>query len=140
MGSAAAQRGLYRSSVWGFRAILFVPSATPAWNGFESKMQGSHRLLCHHLLLTSIEACSFSERLRQQNKKGTTMKSLYFPAGSDGKESACNVGDLGLMRGLGRDALQEGMATHSSILAWRIPMGRGAWGLQSMRSQRAGHD
>ena len=50
-----------------------------------------------------------------------------FPAGSDGKESSCNVGDLGLMRGLGRDALHEGMATHSSILAWRIPMGRGAW-------------
>ena len=23
--------------------------------------------------------------------------------------------------------LEEGMATHSSILAWRIPMGRGAW-------------
>ena len=25
------------------------------------------------------------------------------------------------------DSLEEGMATHSSILAWRIPMGRGAW-------------
>ena len=25
------------------------------------------------------------------------------------------------------DALEEGMATHSSILAWRIPMNRGAW-------------
>ena len=25
------------------------------------------------------------------------------------------------------DPLEEGMATHSSILAWRIPMGRGAW-------------
>ena len=29
---------------------------------------------------------------------------------------------------LGReDPLEEGMATHSSILAWRIPMDRGAW-------------
>ena len=29
---------------------------------------------------------------------------------------------------LGReDALEEGMATHSNILAWRIPMDRGAW-------------
>ena len=27
----------------------------------------------------------------------------------------------------GEDPLEEGMATHSSILAWRIPMGRGAW-------------
>ena len=25
------------------------------------------------------------------------------------------------------DPLEEGMATHSSILVWRIPMGRGAW-------------
>ena len=25
------------------------------------------------------------------------------------------------------DPLQEGMATHSSVLAWRIPMDRGAW-------------
>ena len=25
------------------------------------------------------------------------------------------------------DPLEEGMATHSGILAWRIPMGRGAW-------------
>ena len=25
------------------------------------------------------------------------------------------------------DSLEEGMATHSSILAWRIPMDRGAW-------------
>ena len=36
--------------------------------------------------------------------------------------------------------LEDGMATHSSILAWRIPMDRGAWWLQSMGSQRAGHD
>ena len=39
---------------------------------------------------------------------------------SDGKESACNMGDLGLIPGLGR-SLEEGMATHSSILAWRTP-------------------
>ena len=38
------------------------------------------------------------------------------------------------------DPLEEGMATHSSILAWRTPMDRGAWGLQSMGSQRVGHD
>ena len=38
------------------------------------------------------------------------------------------------------DPLEEGMTTHSSILAWRIPMDRGAWWLQSMGSQRVGHD
>ena len=47
-----------------------------------------------------------------------------FPGGSDGKESACNVGDLGSHNvwSLGwEDPLEKGMATHSSILAWRIP-------------------
>ena len=83
-----------------------------------------------------------------------------FPGGSAGKESACNVGDLGSIPGLGKspgegigsplqyswaslvaqqvknlpamwgtwvrslgweDPLEKGKATHSSILAWRIP-------------------
>ena len=47
-----------------------------------------------------------------------------FPGGC--KESACNAGDLGLIPGW-EDPLEEGMATHSSILAWRIPMDREAW-------------
>ena len=39
---------------------------------------------------------------------------------------------------LGReDALQEGMATHSSILAWEIPWTRGAWQLQSTALQKS---
>ena len=51
---------------------------------------------------------------------------MGFPGGSDGKESACNAGDPGLIPGSGR-SLEKEMATHSSILAWKIPMGRGAW-------------
>ena len=51
---------------------------------------------------------------------------LGFPGGSDSKESACNAGNLGSIPGLGR-SLGGGIATHSSILAWRIPMDRGAW-------------
>ena len=38
------------------------------------------------------------------------------------------------------DPLEEGMATHSSVLAWRIPMNRGAWWAHSVGSQRVGHD
>ena len=37
------------------------------------------------------------------------------------------------------DPLEEDMATHSSILAWRIPWIEVPGGLQSMGSQRAGH-
>ena len=51
---------------------------------------------------------------------------LGFPGDSDGKESACNVRDLGSVPGLGRSP-GGGMVTHSSIFAWRIPMDRGAW-------------
>ena len=43
-----------------------------------------------------------------------------FPGGSDGKESVCNARNPGLIPGPGK-SLEEGMATHSRILAWRIP-------------------
>ena len=38
------------------------------------------------------------------------------------------------------DPLEEGMATHSSILAWRIPMDRRAWWARVYRVQRVRHD
>ena len=45
------------------------------------------------------------------------------------------------VQSLGReDALEKEMATHSSILAWRIPWTEEPGGLQSMGSQRVGHD
>ena len=37
------------------------------------------------------------------------------------------------------DSLEKGMATHSSVLAWRIPWTEEPGGLQSMGSQRFGH-
>ena len=44
-------------------------------------------------------------------------------------------------RSLGwEDTLEEGMATHSSIFAWRIPWTEKLGGLQSMGSPRVGHD
>ena len=61
-----------------------------------------------------------------------------LPGGSDSKESACNEGDLGLIPGSGR-SLENGIATHSSILAWRIPWIEEPGGLQSMGSHRVGH-
>ena len=45
------------------------------------------------------------------------------------------------VRSLGQeDPLEKGMATHSSILAWRIPRTEEPSGLQSMGSQRVGHN
>ena len=51
------------------------------------------------------------------------------------KESPCNAGGLGW-----EDPLEEVMATYSSILAQRIPLTEEPGGVQSMGSQRAGHD
>ena len=104
---------------------------------------------------------------------------LGFPGGSDGKEYACNAGDLGSIPGLGRspgegkgyplqyswaslvtqtvknmpamretwvqslgweDPLEKGMATHCSILAWRIPWTEEPCRLLSIRLQTVRHD
>ena len=62
-----------------------------------------------------------------------------FPGGSDGKESACNAGDVGSIPGLGR-LLEKGMASHSNILVWRIPWTEELGGLQSMGLQRVRND
>ena len=79
-----------------------------------------------------------------------------LPHGSDSKESACNTGDQGSIfpvaqtvknppttpeirvRSMDReDPLEKAMATHSSILAWRIPWTEEPRGLQSMGSQES---
>ena len=51
------------------------------------------------------------------------------------KSSTCNARDLGSIPGSGR-SLEKGMATHSGILAWRIPWTEEHGGLQSTGSQR----
>ena len=45
---------------------------------------------------------------------------MGFPGGWDGKESACNAGDLVLSLDW-EEPLKKGMVTHFTILAWRIP-------------------
>ena len=59
---------------------------------------------------------------------------MGFPGGSESKESACNAGDL--VQSLDwEDPLKKGMATHSSILAWRIPWTEKGDRLQLMELQ-----
>ena len=64
---------------------------------------------------------------------------LHMCVSPDSKESACNAETQ--VQSLGRkDPLEEGMTTHSSILAWRIPWIEETGRLQSMGSQRVRHD
>ena len=65
---------------------------------------------------------------------------MGYPGGSDGKESAYNGGNPSSIPGLGKSPGEGEMATHSSILAWRIPWTEEPGGLPSMGSQRVGHD
>ena len=62
-----------------------------------------------------------------------------FLGSSNSKESVCNAGDLGSVPGSGGSPGEE-MATHSSILAWRITGTEETGGLQSMGLQKVGHD
>ena len=73
-----------------------------------------------------------------------------FPRWLRAKESACQTRGVGSVPGLGISPGEE-MATHSSILAWkrkcqpipvflRISHGKELGGLQSMGSQRVGHN
>ena len=61
-----------------------------------------------------------------------------FPGGS-GVNNPPEVQETGLILG-GEDPLEEGMATQSSTLAWRIPWTEEPGGLQSMGSQRVRYD
>ena len=55
-----------------------------------------------------------------------SMYKMGFPGGSDGKESACNAGDVGLINGSGRSA-GEGNGYLLQYSCLESSMGRGAW-------------
>ena len=62
-----------------------------------------------------------------------------FPGGAEVKASACNVGDLGLIPGLGRSP-GEGNGNPFQYSCLENPMDGGAWWATVHGSQRVGHD
>ena len=94
-----------------------------------------HEQTDSHLQRTDLGECLFStSQLTVLHQKKREEKRLLndhqlslqgFPGGSDGKESVCNSETPVLSLGP-EDPLEEGMATHSSILAWDS-MDGGAW-------------
>ena len=78
---------------------------------------------------------------------------MGFPGDSDGKEFTCSAGDMGSIPGLGKSPgegtgyplqysclVEKEMATHSSILAWRILWTEEPGGLLCMGSHRVRHN
>ena len=85
--------------------------------------------LVKNLLAMQGDPCSFYSwvwKIPWRWERIPTPVFMGFPRGSASKEYAWNAWNLGSIPGLGR-SLEEGMATQSSILTWRIPMDRGAW-------------
>ena len=96
---------------------------------------GSHHLQALHMAeaLPGMEKVILGGTFRQPLTQP-------LPYGASGKESACQCKET-WARSLGwEDPLEEGVATHSSILAWEIPWTEEPGGLQSMGSQSVGHD
>ena len=84
-----------------------------------------------------------SFRRGEQRISLMTLSQMDFPGGSSGKESACQprrYGGCGFDPCVGKIPLEEGMATYSTILAWRIPWTEDPGGLQSIGLQRVGHN
>ena len=67
------------------------------------------------------------------------VKAIVFPGGSDGKESACTVGDLGLIPGLGRSP-GGGHGSPLQYSCWENPWTEEPGRLQSIESQRVRHN
>ena len=103
-------------------------------HGFNRRMKNIWKKKFHEIPKNTTWICQSSSTIY-------IALTLYlgFPGGSDSKESACNAGDM--VWSMDReDPLEKEMATHSSILAWRIPRTEEPGGLQSMGSQRVRHD
>ena len=98
-------------------------------------------LRCGDIITTSELKTPQSRHLAMVRLETQTLHTvLAFPSDSVGKGSACNVGYTGSIPGSGRSPLETGMATHTSVLAWRIPWTEEPGGPQSMGSQRLGLD
>ena len=85
----------------------------------------------------SLASCRTRESA-QSSLWGATFRPSSNAAGSPAPQApgACWRGEFSRQE----DPLKKGMATHSSILAWRIPRTEKPGGLQSMGSQRVRHD
>ena len=109
-------------------------------------------VICNKYLLWYINASIyFTYNLLSGNKKSYTLSlSIWhsvqpligLPWWLSRKESTCNaeLQDTEVLSLGQEDLLEEGIAIHSSILAWRIPWTEETGELQSIRSHRIGHE
>ena len=85
-------------------------------------------------LPSQVAQSDTAEATQQQQQQQVALVGKSLPA------SAGDVRDMGLSPGPGRYSLEKGRATHSSVIAWRIPWREEPGGLWSTGLQRGGHD
>ena len=88
----------------------------------------------------SVLGCRYPVHFDKTNRyfklhEKITLQREDFPGGSAGRVSACSAGDTGSSLGW-EDALEEEVATHSSVLAWEIPWTEEPGRLQSTEPRR----
>ena len=128
------------------------------WGGVRCKILGSINKADNLRIILSVWACLAFHKLATYTQTTSYTQtfdtdSVYrthpilcssillwgFPRGSGGKESPA-MQETWVQSLSWEHPLVEGIATHSSILAWRIPWTEDPRGLQSMGLQRGGHD
>ena len=126
--------------------IIKVPIASPTETKFVQSASGKYLALAD--LLNIFCPCLFYQSLDcslplppKDTLYPAHMGYLGFIGGASGKEPAhqCRRYETRVWSFGWEDPLEKGMATHSSVLAWRIPT-NSLGGLQSMGLQRFGHD
>ena len=137
---------------WGFPGVSVVKNL-PASAGDTGPIPGSGRspgggrgnpLQCSCLEIPWTEELGRLQSMGSQTVGHNLVseQQMGFPGSASGKEPACQCKRHRMwVQSLGReDPLEEGMATHSSVLAWRIPGTGEPGGLPSMGSHRVGHN
>ena len=138
---------------WMFRAALFIIAKMCVWGGthypwtdeWKSKMQCLHTVKYYSGIKRNDSLTPATMWVNLENimlrMTATRDHMIWFDLGFswwlNGKESACKMWVWSLGR---EDPLEEGMATHSSVLAWRSPWTEEPGRLQTTGSQRVGHN
>ena len=114
--------------VLAFRMLSFKPafSLSPLSRGPLVPLSLVAQLVRIHLQWRRPWLDSWFRKICWRRDRLPTPVFLSFPGGSDSKEFAA-IWKTWVQSVGWEDPLEEGMATHSSILAWRISMGRGVW-------------
>ena len=107
-----------------YKLLQLISTETFSKKANDLNYQTRHLIILLGLIQRAFVSCDMTQ-------------SRGFPGGSVVKEPTCQCRRCFLGQ---EDPLEEDMATHSSILAWRIPGTEEPGGLQSIVSQRVGHD